>query len=75
MTYDYGMKDENPVDKVYFYDKSKPDIPKRIPKDQVNFLSSQELKKRQSNSRPAHVLLINNQYSIMRLSSEKYRLI
>ncbi|XP_047132790.1 deoxynucleoside triphosphate triphosphohydrolase SAMHD1 isoform X1 [Hydra vulgaris] len=34
--FDYGMKDSNPVDKVFFYTKLQPDIPVLLPKDQVS---------------------------------------
>lgn len=37
---DYGDKDRNPIDKVYFFMKSQPDTPFRITKDQVRFLLS-----------------------------------
>ena len=36
MTFDYGFKDENPIDKMSFYTKDKPDISLKIHKDQVS---------------------------------------
>ncbi|XP_029912103.1 deoxynucleoside triphosphate triphosphohydrolase SAMHD1-like isoform X2 [Myripristis murdjan] len=38
VTLDYGMKDKDPIDKVYFYSKKNPDKPKRISKEQVSKL-------------------------------------
>uniref|UniRef100_A0A667ZLE3 HD domain-containing protein n=1 Tax=Myripristis murdjan TaxID=586833 RepID=A0A667ZLE3_9TELE len=38
VTLDYGMKGENPIDKVYFYSKKKPDKPYRISKEEVSKL-------------------------------------
>lgn len=31
----YGMKDKNPIDEMYFYSKSDMNTAKKIPKDQV----------------------------------------
>ncbi|KAI5611512.1 hypothetical protein C0J50_11817, partial [Silurus asotus] len=33
---DYGKKDENPIDSVYFYRKNNPNIAFRIPKEKVS---------------------------------------
>lgn len=35
VSFDYGMKGENPVDKVYFYRKSAPNTPIKISQDEV----------------------------------------
>lgn len=36
VTFDYGMKDENPVDKMRFYTKDDPNIPLRVHRDHVS---------------------------------------
>ena len=38
MTFDYGMKHENPVDKVGFYTKDEPDKPFTVHKDKVSWM-------------------------------------
>ena len=38
VTFDYGMKDENPVDKVRFYTKDEPDRPLIVCKDHVSWM-------------------------------------
>ena len=38
VTFDYGMKDENPVDKVRFYTKDEPDTPCAVCKDHVSWM-------------------------------------
>lgn len=35
VTFDYGMKDRNPIDEVRFYGKSNPDKPLFFRKDEV----------------------------------------
>ena len=35
MTFDYGMKNENPIDHMRFYSKSDPDKAVKVRKDQV----------------------------------------
>jgi hypothetical protein len=40
-SFDYGMKDKNPVDNVRFYRKENPDIAFQLRKDQVLRLSSE----------------------------------
>ena len=38
VTFDYGMKDENPVDKMRFYTKDEPNRPLTVHKDQVSWM-------------------------------------
>jgi len=36
VTFDYGMKEKNPIDQARFYDKNNPDIPIKVKKNQVS---------------------------------------
>ena len=38
VTFDYGMKDENPVDKMRFYTKNEPDRSRTVCKDHVSWM-------------------------------------
>ena len=40
VTFDYGMKDENPIDHVRFYVKDQPHKPVKVRKDQVRRMES-----------------------------------